>query len=265
MGQQVLTAGYETLSGATFNASTSIITFGTAPPPAQAQTTLALIYPTGVGTGSVGTIWSRNNAGVTDLQSLFLLEQTGSPFVGWDSTSGSANGRPNRVAATQISYNNWWHVGAAWSGTSLATNIATYQGKNGAPVVGQLSYSVSNDGSGSGNDAASYSFCIGARTNSASTFKGVISYVARWNRVLTLAELQQAQRIGPLSCPTGLILFWVNDRDFSPYALQPTSRVALGAGIVPPPFNQRLNLRPFRKLWVTGGSRAVASKWFFGA
>lgn len=265
---QVLTGEYATLSGALFNATSSEIGFGSAPPSAIAQTTLALIFPTGVAASGSGVIWSRATPTVTDGQRFFITG-TGPVSVGFTGSCTGVNNRPfafGDAASGPISFNVWWHVAATWSGSSSSTGIILYAGNVGQPLQ-QRSVSTSTSGSGSGTDVSgsTYSFMIGAFPTAASTFKGTIAYVARWNRVLTLAELQQAQRLGPLTVPLGLIVCWANGRDYSPYNPQPTSQTAIAAGMSPT-FSQRMIGRPFRKQWVTGGgSRVRASNWLFGA
>ena len=170
------------------------------------------------------------------------------------------------MGSTAITYNDWWHVGVIWTGSILASGITLYGGKNGLPVADQNS-TISNDGTDSVKDSVANSFAIGATTAVTTPFKGHIAYIARWNRVLTVGELQQAQKDGPISVPQGLILFWVNGRDYSPYEVTPTSIVNVAPGISPQ-FSQRVKVRPFRKLLVSpggGGNTTInASRWFMG-
>ena len=220
------------------------------------------MFPTTFTTNAACTIWSRDN-GSGDVQSHGVLDSSGTPHVFFDASTTTGNARPNRTASGVLSYNDWWHVAAIWTGSILATGITLYAGKNGQPVI-QQSIGTSNDGTGTAKDSVANSFAIGARTAVSTVFKGHIAYVARWNRVLTLAELQQAQKDGPISVPQGLILFWANGRDYSPYEVTPTSIANVAAGISPT-FSQRVKVRPFRKLVAVPAAPpppANSNRWF---
>ncbi len=263
----VLSGGTETISGAQFDGSTSVIEFDTSPPSAIAQTTLCLIYPTGTAANGNGVIWSRRNAGNTDGQTFALTKNGGSniwvDFIG----SCATTARPFALddgTGGPITLNNWYHLAATWTGNPATTNIIHYRGTNGAQLV-QRVVGTTTGGSSPANDSGSYSFRIGSFPG-ASQFNGTIAYVARWNRILALAELLQAQRLGPISVPQGLILCWANGRDYGPYAIKPTRQVAITPALTPP-FGQRLLMRPFRKQWVTGTAgggvgSASKSRWF---
>lgn len=225
-----------------FNATTSDINFGLATSQdLAAQTCLAYVYGLGAGEGNNGYIFAKVASASTDDVRFFVAHNSGSPQLTFGSGSGGVASQPNRTAASNsFVYNQWAHVAATWQASLTASTIHLYQGFNGAPLS-EPSYAATNDGSGVLRTGIGNNLHVGNRENTDRTWNGTIAYVARWNRILALPELRQAQQYGPLTVPNGLVLCWSGYRDYGPYGLRPSSTTALALGQYP--YNRVLGLR----------------------
>lgn len=212
-----------------FNATTSEIGFGLAPSQDLiAQTALVYVYAVGSGEGGVASVFQKSGSGSdAPRQSVNIVHNAGSAQVGFAFSCSVPNGQPYLYApAGDFTYNAHQHFAGTWDGGLLASGIHVYLGTNGAPLT-ERTGGVSADGTGAVTFPTAGSFHIGNRSGGAYTFNGTIYYVARWNRVLSIDALRQAQMFGPLSVPDGLVLCWANNQDYSPTRLRYTSQTAV--------------------------------------
>lgn len=145
----------------------------------------------------------------------------------------SSNG-PNRACTnSSFTYGNWMHQAITFDGSANASGIATYLGE-GVDLAEITGTNVFTNGSGSVIDDSSIKMTLLNREGLGRSFIGDLAYLAIWDRVLTLTELQTAQNSGPLDVPTGLVLLWANQQDLGPNALTPVSRSTFVAGSLPP-------------------------------
>lgn len=207
-----------------FNATTSDIAFGLASSQnLSAQTCLAYVHVLGDGEGTFGYIIAKTPSASAAGIRLFL---GASGEIGTGANSATAS-TPNRLTATgAVPDATFAHVGMTWDGSITAANFRMFAGLNNAPLS-EPTYGAASDGNTSITSDAANNFHLGNREGTDRTFNGVIYYVARWNRVLPLAELRRAQRDGPLSVPDGLVLCWANNQDYSQTRLVYASQAAV--------------------------------------
>lgn len=209
--------------------------FGAHPSQAPiAQSALALIRPIASGENNIEYVFSR--FGTIGAATIFAAHNLGAPRAGGGGSSTGASGNPSRQAAdNSIVYGQWQHVAMSWNGGLIAsTAIKIYVGQKGAPLA-ETAYSTAEaNGLTAASSSPAEPLNIGNRGTFDRTFNGDIAYVAQWNRVLSLQELRTAQAFGPLAVRCGLIFFWDGERDWGPFHLQPTSKIALVLGVKPP-------------------------------
>lgn len=202
-----------------------------------AQTCLVYAKLTGAGGNNSGYVFGRTPSSSTNGHRFYILHNSGSPrtaFGGSCSGGGLNTSRPYREGENNsATLNSWGHYAAIWNGTNQQTGITLYAGIG----VDLAEVGYSGPGANSGGTPISsvgnplYLF---NRQGLDSHYAGDIAYIARWNRVLTLTELRQAQNDGPLSVPDGLILCWANGQDYGPSAYTPVARATLVEGELPP-------------------------------
>lgn len=199
-----------------------------------AETWMAYCRPTGSGGGGFAYIFGKVPSGTTTGPRFFITHNGGSPVL----QLGYSAGAGLQVAAAQstaglITYGNWHHFEGTWDGTIAANTIKVF-------VDGAAANTESEAGTTAvSSDAANDLFLIN-RGNAGTlgrAFVGDFAYAARWNRVLTAAERAHARFHGPLSVPSGLILLWANDQDYSSSALTAAARSTRVEGALPPNTN----------------------------
>ena len=221
---------YLPLLGQSFNATTSDINLGaSAPQDCLAQTAMSLCYPVASGEGGAGYIFALTTSATSNGPRFVHLDNTANPQFGMQCNSSGTAGAPvHNSDSNSAPYNNWYHVVGTWDGGINADGVQVYIGQNGATLANKTTNGANFvNGTTAGSVTAGRNLHIGNREGTDRTFNGIIAYVARWNRVITLDEMILAQQRGPLAVPKGLILCWANDRDYGPYHLAPTSRTAI--------------------------------------
>lgn len=149
-------------------------------------------------------------------------------------STGGGPSAPRRATANGTApYDTWQHAAATWDGGLLASGIHIYLGLDGA-TLSEATYQGGLDGSGS--IVADTGGALGIMNRVSDQLRpmlGDVAYVAIWDRVLTLTELQQAQADGPLDVPSGLVVLWANQADLSTYAHSVVGRSTFVAGTIP--------------------------------
>jgi len=164
---------------------------------------------------------------------LFINHNGGSPYFVFASDSSGLPGYPELRSPTGvITYDQWQHIGVTWTRGIASSGIELFHGQ-GADVTSVAGTSGTNGGGSINTDAANPLYLMN-RYGLGREFKGDYPYTAFWSRILTLTELRNAQNNGPLAEPTGLILLWSNQQDYSTNALTPSSRSTFVAGTLPP-------------------------------
>lgn len=220
-----------------FNATTSDINLGagTGGQAPTAQSILAYVRQDGAGEGTYGYLFAQTPSASANGPRFYLGSISGTYTVGMGSCpSAGGSNSPYLEKSGPNPTGKWVHAAGSWDGgLTASTAFKLYLGIGWSPLT-ELSTTYgsgngSTAGGGSGNNIH-----IGNRQGTDRTFNGLIGYVARWNRVLSVEEFLRAQRLGPLSVPRGLIMLWANGRDYGPYHLSPTSTTAVTKAIAPP-------------------------------
>lgn len=199
---------------------------------------------------SFGTTPAGNVLGSSDPETFLVYalwpSTAATAYVASQCDSAANNGwRINRITAgTQVPSLNYRNASGqdtrgAWAATDVAAKVAHVAfvldgtlGDSGSNVYSSLGTNApltSDKSAASGltgsATATTGTLTVGNRISSASRHfsDGVIYYIARWNRILLLAELRKAQMKGPLAVPKGLILCWSNGVDYGPYGLRPST------------------------------------------
>lgn len=198
-----------------------------------AQTVMAYCKPTAAGGGNFSYIWCKTPDNSTRGPRFYVDHNAGNPRLTFASDSSGGVGLPSRAgAAGEITYNNWYNLAFTFAGTVNASDIHLY-------VDGvEPTYSASTSGSSTLVNDTTYEMFLMNRPSASSlgrAFVGSIAWVARWNRVLNSTELSDARTKGPLAVPSGLVLCWANQQDYSASALDPGgNRSAHVDGDMPP-------------------------------
>lgn len=134
----------------------------------------------------------------------------------------------------------WMHIATTWTGgLSYTVDMATFLQREGGSLT-ELTPTYGENATGTTDGGVSpFTMYL------PSAFRGNLAYLARWSRVLTTSELQQAIDNGPLSVPDGLIFCFANGIDNGPLALSftttgtitdgpPPPNINLGGGVTPP-------------------------------
>jgi hypothetical protein len=209
-----------------FNATTSDINLGVgigAQAP-TAQSILGYARQDGVGEGTYGYMFGQTPSASANGPRFYLGSISGTFTVGMGSCpSAGGSNTPYLEMSGPNPTGQWAHAAGSWDGgLTASTAFKIYLGIGGSPLTALTTTYSSGNGSTAG-DGSGNNIHIGNRQGTDRTFNGLIGYVARWNRVLSVEEFRRAQRFGPLSVPKGLILLWANGKDYGPYHLRPTS------------------------------------------
>lgn len=197
------------------------------------QTILAYCYPTGSGGGGFAYLYAKVPSASVNGPRMFIADNTGAPRLTFGANSnGTATAPLREGAANSAVYNSWGHYAVTWDGSLNYTGIHSYSGVG--VNLAEIGYNTQTNGTTSVASDASSSAYLMNRAGLGREFVGDVAYIAVWDRVLSLAELQNAQNNGPLSEPTGLVLLWANQADLSQNALTATGRSAYAAGSLPP-------------------------------
>lgn len=211
-----------------FNATTSDIAFGVATSQdLLAQTTLAYVNLAGAGENNQNLIWAKTPSASDDGPRLDILHNSGTPQFGFGSSSNTFGSPFSNEAGGVFVYGKPAHLAATWDGgLTASTAIALYIGMSGS-LLTLAANSFNSNGTGTAKFGVGNNFHVGNREATDRTCNGTLYYVARWNRVLSVNELRQAQVLGPLSVSAGLVLLWANGRDYSQALLTPSSITAV--------------------------------------
>lgn len=155
-------------------------------------TILAWIYPTSVTTPSTQAIIEKTPSDFSDYRGI-QVDGTGLlAFI----RRGSPAFTGTEVAATGLlSINTWQMVGTVMDATSsTATDQKLFYGSLTSMIAEVPSYSSQDAGSGA-TSQGSINTLIGNNGDGSfvSGFPGKIAWVATWNRILTLGEIQAQQ------------------------------------------------------------------------
>lgn len=176
----------------TSNAAASRVNYGVRTDIVGAGGPRTVLYygkPTTGGGGGVGYLfcghWFRVN---------FSESNTRTAFSWANYSTGNA---PGRVSANgTVTFTDRLHIAYTWDGGATSSGMRIYRGVNEAPLA-ELSYGMAYEGTPP--DLSTSEFWL-YNTNALNrALAGDSYYLAIWPRVLTLAELQQAQADGPLS------------------------------------------------------------------
>lgn len=197
------------------------------------QTILAYCRPTGSGGGTFAYIYGKVPSGGVNGPRMFIADNLGQPKLTFGASStGSASNPLREGAADSAIYDSWGHYACTWDGSLNYTGIHSYAGV-GANLA-EIGYGTQNNGTTAVASDASNNAYLMNRDGLGREFVGDVAYVAVWDRVLSLSELQNAQNNGPLSESTGLVLLWANQADLGPNSLTETGRSTYAAGAIPP-------------------------------
>ncbi|MFA7290888.1 MAG: hypothetical protein WC023_01445 [Rhodocyclaceae bacterium] len=199
----------------------------------RAQTIIAYCKPTAAGGGGFAYLLGKMT-GATPTGPRFFIRDSGSgPYISFGQDSTTTATAPNREGTlNEVTYGNWVHIGTTWDGSLNKTGIKLFVEK----VESTYGTAGGSNGAGSLTSDASLDLFLMNRGPSGTLgreFVGDVAYVARWNRVLSTVEYDSAVDSGPLSVPSGLILCWANDQDYSTNAITATARSTRVTGSTP--------------------------------
>lgn len=196
-----------------------------------AQTVAAYVRPTTGSSGATDYIIAKAGPAAAGfrLMAYRANDSTVQFALGFDSSGAALAPRRN---AASVAGGTWTKVLATFDGSLLATGIKIYL--NGTESG---SYAEQANGSGTLTADDANDLLLLNRSDLARSFLGDVAYIARWNRVLSAAEIASVTSNGPLSVPDGLILCWANQEDNGPLDLVPTARTTYVAGAIPPDTN----------------------------
>lgn len=186
------------------------------------QTVIAYCRPTS--TSVTGYLYAKGDSGGGGPR-LTIAQTSGYPSFGADSGTDVA---PNKVADTAVTLSSWQHIQATWDGSLNASGINLYINAGAA-----LGSSTATDGGGSLVSDASLNVFLLNRTGLGREFVGDVAYVAVWDRVLSDSERTTVRTGGPLDVPSGLVLCWANDQDYSTNAFTASARSTRVTGATP--------------------------------
>lgn len=149
-----------------------------------------------------------------------MLDQAFINFgLGSAATTSYNNLNPARKSDSSTAWvaNQWAHVATTWDGTSNGLGIELYKADDGQAMALLAAANFWN-GLTNVRIADGTGMHLFNRGNDARGAMGVLAYAARWDRVLSLAELEQVRTQGPLSVPTGLLACIANGQDYGPHA-----------------------------------------------
>ena len=214
-----------------FDATTTIFDYGALNASFNANvpmTLMALIRPTGSGEGTFGYVLAKTDTNLSTGTRWFVDHNSGAPKMAFGQASGDNNplrGAPNN----SITYGKWVWVAVTSLGTITATDIKLYQGEDNIKEVS--SYSTSNSGTGTINNSSTYKWIVGNRDGSDRTFAGDIAVAIRWNDILSLENMNEVLRVGPMSVKRDKQIFcWMGGHDFGPRRLHPVTVTGRGMG-----------------------------------
>lgn len=160
------------------------------------------------GTAWSVSVWEKLDSTVTGVQPRILdksaaaqgpaiqINVTGGPFIQF-AVAGST--QLLVITSTTISSNAWHHIAVTWDGSTTAANVHIY-----IDTV-EASYTTQQNGATLTNNAAS-AFLIGNRNlNDAQVWKGSITELGLFNKVLTTAQISDIYNngLGDLTVITG--------------------------------------------------------------
>lgn len=189
-----------------------------------AQTIITRCKPTSVGAGGAGYFLGKTPSGST--AGLRFYYQNG--VIGFGSaSSGAASSPSTNSVGSAFNYGTEYCFAVTWTGSNTVAGIKLY--------VNNVDKSSGTGGSGSGaiiSDVGNDLFLMNRGDSTALSREviGDLGYIARWNRVLSTAELTSVYNDGPLTVPSGLILCWANQQDYSVNTITPVARSTFVAG-----------------------------------
>lgn len=198
-----------------------------------AQTILAYVRPSTPQESNLGYVYSKFSAAGGQR---FCIGNDGSNnlYLTFGSGSSGSAAAPNRPSTPgTLAASTWVHAACTWDGGLGYAGIHLFLGA-GADLAETTSYGTGADGSGSITPDTGYNAYVLNRNTTNRAFVGDGAYVAVWNRVLTLAQLINAQNNGPLAESSGLVLLYANGADLGPGALSISGRSTYVAGAMPP-------------------------------
>jgi len=193
-------------------ASSSIITAGNAGAASSTapQSYLVLMRHDGNGANGFGYMYGQMPTGTINGPRFFYQDDGRLWFA---AHSATANQPGRSLNASFYPGVGVWHWAAAtWDGTSVHTGINLYLSKSVTSPLYEGTYFDGNSGSGAGLGGPGELITIGNRHDSARTLNGAIALLVRWNRRLSLQELELAKRLGPEAVRAGQVLLYANDQ-----------------------------------------------------
>lgn len=145
--------------------------------------------------------------------------------VAYAANSSSQLAAPAIITTAALTLNTWQHVQMTWAGGLAASGINIYFDASTAQALDSAT-----DGIGAIASDAAESVYLMNRVSLDREFVGDAGYIAQWNRVLSGAERTTVRTDGPLAVPSGLVLCWANNQDYSTNAVTPTARSTFVAG-----------------------------------
>lgn len=190
-----------------------------------AQTIIAYCNPTSAAPAVTGYLFSKcDSAGAG--RRLSIAATTGA--IGYAANSSGTPGAPAKVTTAAVTAGVWQHIQVTWAGALAASDINIYKDASAT-----LAATQADSGTGSITSDAAYDAWLMNRTGLGREFVGDLAYVAQWNRVLSDAERTTVRTDGPLAVPSGLVLCWANDQDYSTNAITATARSTRVTGSAP--------------------------------
>jgi hypothetical protein len=152
------------------------------------------MYPRSLGQSSNANVIGKHSVNSANPQNGWDIAMTPTNTIGirfdYGTVGSSADDLRRDAANGSVTYRTWQHVVMTWDGSSTATNIHIYI--NGVEV----SYTNTQNGTGSRNTDAAQDLNIGNSIGNSRTFDGYLDDVRIYNRVISLDETKQLYQMG---------------------------------------------------------------------
>lgn len=195
----------------------------------SARTVIVYHSPTFTNPAAAAYMFAKVASGAADGLRVALVNSTGQHVFHGSGSTGAAGTPYMQGTQSEIGLNNWQHLTLTDDGGLSATALKHYiNGTESGYALGGLA------GSGARVDDSANDLFLMNRAGLSREYFGSIGYIAMWSRVLNSTERSDARTNGPLTVPSGLVLCWANQQDYSTYAVTPVSRSTFAAGDFPP-------------------------------
>lgn len=186
----------------------------------QPTTVMGFFRIDGPGVNDFQAMYSRTSSNVNGGMRMGVVFSTNKMMFGGGSSGVTPAtpdlGAPYKTASVLRPINAYAFYAGTWDGQLSAANIKLYQG-DGTNAMAELTIGATTvDGAGSiltSRDAGSSRISRAYAVPSQCALVGAMGWIARWGKILTLAEIEAIRTAGPLSHPDKLLFVIANPKN----------------------------------------------------